>query len=68
MTPTINLFMSTKNFISFVHNLPGYLRAELVEVLDTSVNYPVGELIYQDKKIIIFFMHYKNFKIAKNMG
>lgn len=64
-SPTIDLFMSTKDFLSFTQNLKGYLSAELVEVNDTSVNYPVGQLTYKEKTITILFMHYKNFKCAQ---
>ena len=56
-SPTINLFMSIKDFIKFMGNLDYYLKQELKEYKDNSVDYPVGIL----RDIRIDFMHYKTF-------
>lgn len=63
-SPTINLWFTTKDFISFLKNLDYYLYAcELVkdEELSNYYNYPVGIL----NDIKIYFQHYKSFEEAK---
>lgn len=64
-SPTVNLFFSHDGFLHFVNNLKEYLQAELVEVKDESVPYPVGTLTYGENTIRIDFMHYKTFDEAK---
>lgn len=60
-SPTINLFIPVKYFVKFMGNLDYYLKQELKEYEDKSVDYPVGML----DDIRINFMHYKTFKEAK---
>lgn len=64
-SPTINLFFSKEDFIIFVNNLEGFFSKELVEVKESLVNYPVGQLEYNGKIIKINFMHYNTFEEAK---
>lgn len=64
-TPTINLFFSQDDFLKFVLNLNGFLLSDLVEIKDSSVKYPVGQLEYNNSSIRIDFMHYSSFEEAK---
>ncbi|KXA40887.1 hypothetical protein HMPREF3226_00932 [Prevotella corporis] len=43
-SPTINLNIQPKDFIKFVRNLKDYMRCELEEIHDASVDFPVGHL------------------------
>lgn len=43
-SPTINLNIQPKDFIKFVRNLRDYMRCELEEIHDASVDCPVGRL------------------------
>lgn len=43
-SPTINLNIQPKDFIKFVRNLKEYMRCELEEIHDVSVDFPVGRL------------------------
>ena len=52
LTPTVNLFFKTDDFIKFVLNLKYYLRCELV--MQWGEEYPIGKL----DDIKIYFMHY----------
>ena len=64
-SPTINLCFSQEDFYQFVLHLKDYLAAELVEIEDKTVTYPVGSLTYDDRTIRINFMHYHSFEEAK---
>lgn len=64
-SPTINLFISTDDFICFVKNLREYLASELKEIKDDTKQYPVGEITYSGKAVRIDFMHYHSFEEAK---
>lgn len=64
-SPTVNLFFEKNDFFTFVENLPGFLNTEISEVVDTNVNYPVGRMEHDGKKVDVFFMHYKSFEDAK---
>lgn len=66
MSPTINLFFSKNDFISFVNNLDGFLSADLQEHKQNQASYPIGILEFNKKQISIHFMHYKTFEDAKN--
>lgn len=43
-SPTINLNIQPREFINFVNNLRDYMRCELEEIHDASVDFPVGRL------------------------
>ena len=57
LSPTINLYMNTKDFIKFCSNMKYYLDQELIEVLDKEYNYPVAKCV--DLKL--YGVHYRNF-------
>ena len=68
LTPTINLFFSTDDFILFASDLKYYINCKLVEYHDKNIDYPLGKLVSKDKKhkdIILHFNHYKTFNEAK---
>ena len=58
-TPTVNLYFGMEDFIKFLERLDYYLALELEEAEWTK--YPIGKL----GDIKINFMHYENFKLAK---
>lgn len=64
-SPMINLWMKKEDFVAFVQNLNGYLNAELIEEREKIVDYPVGSLNYNQKKIYVYFMHYHTFEQAR---
>lgn len=61
LSPTINLWMSSSDFIKFCQDLKKNLEADLVEVKDSYKNYPVGRI----DDIIINFTHYDSFEETK---
>lgn len=60
LSPTINLWMPTSDFIKFIRNIREYVEEDLV-LVSTEKGYPIVSL----KDIIIHFNHYKTFKEAK---
>ena len=64
-SPTINLYFEKEDFFEFVNNLNGYLEAELIEQEDKNKTFPVGKLMFNDKKITVNFMHYSSFDEAR---
>ncbi|WP_274289336.1 DUF1919 domain-containing protein [Prevotella corporis] len=64
---TINLNIQPKDFIKFVRNLKDYMRCELEEIHDASVDFPVGRLSLPKDggDVYIKFVHYSSFKCAK---
>ena len=65
-TPTINLWFTAGDFVKFCADLKYYINQELTEYFEDGKNYPIGTLGSGDKKIIIYFMHYKTFSQAKS--
>lgn len=65
-SPTINLYFSKQDFVIFVNNLEGFLKSDIIEVFDDTKKFPVGEIQYNGKKVIVNFMHYDTFEEAKN--
>lgn len=68
LTPTINLFLTPKDFNSLCLHLREYINGELKEFKNHKEDYPVG-MLYPDKihnlePIRIDFMHYLNFDEA----
>lgn len=61
LTPTVNLFIPTPDFVKFLYNIDYYLKQEIVQIYKEGINYPVGKL----DDIEIHFMHYKNIDEAK---
>lgn len=60
LSPTINLFINTPDFVKFCNNIEYYIACELVEHKDDR-DYPIGML----DDIQIDFLHYKDFNEAK---
>jgi len=60
LTPTINLYIGSEDYLKFLKNLKWYLEQELMEI-ETEEAFPVGML----GDIKIFFMHYSTFDEAK---
>ncbi|HEM5503957.1 DUF1919 domain-containing protein [Streptococcus suis] len=60
-TPTINLYMEPKSYLTFVSNLQYYLKVPLEEK-EVNLGYPVGHL---NDEVTIHFLHYENFSQAK---
>jgi uncharacterized protein (DUF1919 family) len=61
LSPTVNLFLTTKDFIEFVENLDYYLQLEIEEITKDNVNYPVGKL----GELEVHFVHYHSIEEAK---
>lgn len=66
-SPTINLNIQPREFINFVNNLRDYMRCELEEIHDASVDFPVGRLSLPKDggDVYVKFVHYSSFKCAK---
>jgi len=67
LSPTINLRIKPKEFISFVSDLDYYLNQEIVEIKDSNQSIPVG-IIEGDAhhdSVTINFDHYLTFEEAK---
>lgn len=60
LTPTVNLFLGTEDFVKFVENLDYYLGLEVVESPKVNVPYPVGLL----GDLELHFVHYSNIEEA----
>lgn len=60
LTPTINLFISSPDFVKFCLNLHQYMNYELEEIPSTE-KYPIAKL----GDIKLYLVHYKNFNEAK---
>lgn len=58
-SPTVNLFMSSEDYIKFLTRLPYYITVPLKEI-QSDKEYPVGVL----NDIILYFMHYSSFEEA----
>lgn len=65
LSPTINLFFYHNDYIEYLENLIYYNNAEIFEISKTDVEYPVGEIVRNENKINICFMHYDNFETEK---
>lgn len=57
-SPTINMYMKSKDFIKFCKNLEFYLKQELKYIKQHEKSYPIIELY----DIKLYCVHYKNFK------
>lgn len=70
-SPTINLFISGDEYLPFVKGIREYLSetTELVEVINSGREYPVGKLHAKDSSlpdITVYFQHYDSFEEARN--
>lgn len=62
-SPTVNLFLSSGDFLTFVENLEYYLSLEVVQdVSHPELTYPVGKV----GDLTLYFMHYKTFEEARD--
>lgn len=61
LSPTVNLFITPKDYITFLRKLDGFQDCPIVDITGSN-NYPIGLL---DKTIQIHFMHYSSFEEAK---
>lgn len=59
-SPTINLFLSIRDFIRFISNLDYYMGLKLREEISQEYAYPLGRL----GDLTIHFMHYNSFEEA----
>ena len=66
MSPTINLYIEPKEFVTFVHNLKGFMESDVIEIKAENKKFPVGQIEYNGKKVTLNFMHYNSFEEAKN--
>ena len=64
-SPTVNLYFTKEDFIVFLENLQEFLSAELCEITDSTVSFPVGLLQWGGECVKIYFMHYSSFSEAK---
>lgn len=65
-TPTINLNIPQKEFLSFVTHLREYIACEIKELHTSEYAYPIGILSIEDRgNVHIHFMHYTTFREAK---
>jgi uncharacterized protein (DUF1919 family) len=62
-SPTVNLYISTEDFVKFISNIKEYLDKDLIFDNSNHIKpYPIGIL----NDIKIHFVHYKSFLDAKN--
>jgi len=69
LSPTINLYMRSDDFVTFAKNLEYYTSCEIIQIEDKNKNFPVGKIVAKDENhqdIILNFAHYDNFEIAKS--
>lgn len=60
-SPFVNLWIKSEDYYKLCKNFKEYMNYDIVQVQDSSVNYPVGKL----NDILIYFMQYDNFENAK---
>ncbi len=60
-SPTINMWISKSDFLTFLYDLRGFLSVDMTEVTDSGCSYPVGELSYGGKTVRLYGNHYKTF-------
>lgn len=68
LSPTVNLFIKSEDYLTFCENLKYYSSCDIVQVNDQDRGYPVGRIVPLDhnhREITVFFQHYKNFDEAK---
>lgn len=61
LSPTINVFIPSKDFIKIINDLENYLTNDLIYKETSMGGYPIGIL----KDITIHFNHYKTFEEAR---
>ncbi len=66
-SPTINLFMRSDEFLSFIKELKYYVHCPILEKHLDGVDYPVGVITPNDElhsPVTIYFQHYSSFDEA----
>ena len=61
-SPTINMWVSKSDYLTFLENLRGFLSVDITEVTDSGYSYPVGDLSYGGKTVRFYGNHYKTFE------
>lgn len=61
LTPTVNLFLGTTDFVKFVENLDHYLEQDINEIHKEGFQYPIGML----GDLELHFVHYSTIEQAK---
>ena len=64
LSPTINLYFPTQDFIVFLEHLDHYLSLDLIQS-QSDKSYPVGKLAGEYGDVYLYFMHYTSFEDAK---
>lgn len=60
-TPTVNLWMNTRDYFDFIKSLPNILFKTITDITPSNSSYPIGSL---DNRITLHFLHYKSFDEA----
>ena len=63
LSPTINLYITPKDFVEFLENLDDYLSSE-IEPVKSPLNYPIGKIRTRGGNITLYFKHYKTIEEA----
>lgn len=61
-SPTINLWMNAEDYIEFCEHLDEYLSADIIQIYEDGISYPLGLLA---GRIKLYFQHYSDFNCAK---
>ena len=65
-SPTINLWMRDDDYLTFLEQLQEFLSADVEEVQETGIQYPVGCLSGPNgAQVRLYFMHYSSFQMAR---
>ncbi len=64
-SPTVNLYLTSEDFVKFCKYLKFYLSEELIEDTASGEEFPVGVLGSGERMIRVYFLHYDSFKQAK---
>ena len=60
-SPFVNLWIKPKDYIKLLKDFDRYMAADLSEVFEDGISYPIGKL----DDISIYFQHYESFEQAK---
>lgn len=63
-SPTVNLWMTSNEFLRFVNDLPYYLNCPVEEIHEEGISYPIGLLRRGEETVRLYFMHYDSFAQA----
>lgn len=57
LSPTINLYMESEDYITFLENLESF-RSAPIRFVESDRDYPVGIIRVNNKQIKVYFVHY----------